>query len=307
MKCFNFSARKIDAMCAEDDSVQFIVCAAREVKSLGACFGFDRSTVLECTDLDENVRYAAFEGYDFISAVLLRDDNFAPEELDFYAAENYCILVLPDNSTNCSADLAASLMKLAENLMDKSGEKISLKHIYYMFWQGLLAHYSDILNALEDKIEDIAEETPTAHYAAIETLRRKSYKAQKYLRALSFLCTQIVSDSNGLLNKEYGRLFKGIEIRVKMLREFAAELYELSGEVMASIQNHKAAQMNRTMSTLTVITLFFAPLTVITGIYGMNFHFMPELRWRYGYFAVLGVMAGICGVMWFIAKRKKWM
>ena len=63
-------------------------------------------------------------------------------------------------------------------------------------------------------------------------------------------------------------------------------------------------RMNGIMKTLTVITTVFMPLTLIAGIYGMNFINMPELDWKYGYFIVLIVMLGLSGWMirWFMKR-----
>jgi len=66
-------------------------------------------------------------------------------------------------------------------------------------------------------------------------------------------------------------------------------------------------RMGQVMKLLTVISTIFIPLTFIVGIYGMNFHHMPELEWRYGYYGVMGFMAMLSFAMlgWF--KRKKWL
>lgn len=61
------------------------------------------------------------------------------------------------------------------------------------------------------------------------------------------------------------------------------------------------------MKILTIISTIFIPLTFIAGVYGMNFRYMPELEWRWGYFAVLGVMALLGALMVWFFRRKKWM
>jgi len=57
---------------------------------------------------------------------------------------------------------------------------------------------------------------------------------------------------------------------------------------------------------LTIIATIFMPLTFIVGLYGMNFHHMPELGWRWGYPLVLLVMAGIAAGMMVFFRRKRW-
>jgi len=65
--------------------------------------------------------------------------------------------------------------------------------------------------------------------------------------------------------------------------------------------------MNQVMKVLTIIATIFIPLTFLAGVYGMNFKYMPELGWRYGYFALWGVMLTVGIVMLILFKRKKWM
>jgi magnesium transporter len=82
---------------------------------------------------------------------------------------------------------------------------------------------------------------------------------------------------------------------------------ELTSDMRDHYMSIKADRMNSIMLTLTVVTVIFMPLTFIAGIYGMNFEYMPELKWHYGYFAVLGLMAivGVSMYIWF--KRKGWL
>jgi magnesium transporter len=61
------------------------------------------------------------------------------------------------------------------------------------------------------------------------------------------------------------------------------------------------------MKVLTIIATIFIPLSFITGIYGMNFEYMPELQWKYSYFTVLGIMLSIFLGMMVYFKRKKWL
>lgn len=66
------------------------------------------------------------------------------------------------------------------------------------------------------------------------------------------------------------------------------------------------ASTNEIMRTLTIIATIFIPLTFVAGIYGMNFAYMPELQWRYGYPTLLGVMLVIAGGMVYYFRRRRW-
>ena len=85
---------------------------------------------------------------------------------------------------------------------------------------------------------------------------------------------------------------------VETMRDMNSGMFDM---YMSSISN----RMNEVMKVLTIIATIFIPLTFIAGIYGMNFEFMPELKWPLGYFAVWGVMIAVAMVMVFLFKRKK--
>jgi magnesium transporter len=65
-------------------------------------------------------------------------------------------------------------------------------------------------------------------------------------------------------------------------------------------------RLNETMKRLTVIGAIMAALTVITGVYGMNFEFMPELHWRFGYLFVWVIMGVVTAGLWWVFRKKQW-
>ena len=85
---------------------------------------------------------------------------------------------------------------------------------------------------------------------------------------------------------------------VQLLRENMLQLREL-------YQSRQDARQNKIMGILTIVTTFFLPLTLITGWYGMNFAYMPELKWRYGYLSVIivSLIIAIGEIIYF--KKKK--
>jgi magnesium transporter len=87
---------------------------------------------------------------------------------------------------------------------------------------------------------------------------------------------------------------------VDIYREMLSSMLDL---YLSSVSN----RLNEVMKVLTAISLIFMPLTFIVGVYGMNFKYMPELEWRYGYFYTLVGMSGIGVAMFLYFKRKKWL
>lgn len=87
---------------------------------------------------------------------------------------------------------------------------------------------------------------------------------------------------------------------VETYRELSSNLMDLYHSVLAN-------RTNEVMQMLTVIATIFIPLTFIVGVYGMNFDHMPELRWKYGYYVVWGIMIAVAGgLLWFF-KRRGWL
>jgi magnesium transporter len=72
-------------------------------------------------------------------------------------------------------------------------------------------------------------------------------------------------------------------------------------------QNEVTARQNEDMRKISAWAAIALVPTAIAGIYGMNFDHMPELRWYYGYFMVLGVMAATCGLLYLLFRRNGWL
>ncbi len=102
---------------------------------------------------------------------------------------------------------------------------------------------------------------------------------------------------------------------------FLRDVYDHTIQVMDTIESYRdilsgmldnylsvvSTKMNEVMKLLTIIATIFIPITFVVGLYGMNFHYMPELSWKWGYFAVLGFMLCVVVFMLICFKRKNWL
>lgn len=102
---------------------------------------------------------------------------------------------------------------------------------------------------------------------------------------------------------EFNDIYENME-RLASLTQLNQELAVDLLNTYLSIASHR---LNQIMRVLTIVTVIFLPLGLLAGIYGMNFELMPELRWRYGYFTVLGVMLTVVTTLIVILKKKNWL
>lgn len=286
----------------------FVICKTGEVHELKKVFSFDESTVIDCTDLDESVRYSSFDGYDFISLVHLErwDKSLTLREINIYVSRGYLVLVMPEHKSPRLSRLENEIMETAENMGEKHNP---VNRLYFLLFHKILSDFSEMLEAVEDEIEalsqEVAEKVDASHITGINRFHRMTYTARKQIRSLSYLGEQILVDENGVIEKNQIKYFRNLDTRLKKLYDFSASLYDLSGALISTYDSKLSAKTNDIVTKLTLLTLFFSPLTLISGIYGMNFVFMPELKMPYAYPATLLVMALIVTGLYIFAKRKK--
>lgn len=288
----------------------FVMGHVSDVQALQAVFGFDESTVLECTDLDESVRFASFDGYDFISLVNMELVHHKIElsEVNIYVSADYVVVVIPDSPGEALVRLEDNLMK---GILEIKPNKGWTNMAVYAVFNTLLAELSDMLENLEAEVvalqEHIISQTNTVPFESLSGFRHMAYTVKKQLRASSYLGAQIMVDPNDLIHPPYERYFLNIDTRLKKLYDFAESINELCSQLVVSYESKLTMRTNDIVNKLTILTVFFGPLTVITGIYGMNFKFMPELNQPWGYPAALLLMATVSGVIYWILKRNKWL
>jgi len=299
------------------DSALFICCRPTDMHHLHSILNFDESTVLDCMDIDESVRFTAFDGYDFASLVHLEleEDRVAFSELNLYISRKYLVLVMPECGAPRLAALEDKMLTLAQSFL--GGKHIDadatecFNQLFFLFFNTLISYFSDTLEQLEDRMqalsEDITRQVEEDHFDNIHTMRETAYAVKKVLRAFSYIGLQILCNENDILSKKKLFLFRNLDTRFRKLYDFSESVYGLSKELLQTYDSKISQRTNDIVNKLTIVTLFFGPLTVITGIYGMNFKFMPELDWAVGYpFAFLLMICISLGIYVFM-KKKKWL
>ena len=194
---------------------------------------------------------------------------------------------------------------------DKSRiRKKGADYLTYALLDMAVDSYFIILETLEEKIEALDEELVISMsretFKAISNMKRNLISMRKAVVPLRELVNTLEKNDSGLIDDGTLIFFRDIHDHVLQIQE-TTDIYReiVSGlhDIFLANVNNKT---NEIMKTLTITATIFIPLTFIAGIYGMNFKYMPELEWEYGYLAVWALIVCVVGVMFYFFKKKNW-
>jgi magnesium transporter len=185
-------------------------------------------------------------------------------------------------------------------------------YLAYLLIDAVVDAYYPVLDALAERMHALEEDALTSRARTDDTLlrltrlrhdligvRRAVWPMREEVAILQREESTLISaETRVFLRDVYDHTIQALEI-VEALRETAVSVMDM----FLSTQNQR---LNEVMKVLTVIATVFIPLTFIASIYGMNFKHMPELETRYGYAAVLGLMALVAGGMVAYFKKRGW-
>jgi magnesium transporter len=189
--------------------------------------------------------------------------------------------------------------------------KMGADYLAYALLDAIVDSYFGILERLGDKIEALEEELVSdpnqrtlrqIHMLKREmiSLRRSIWPLRELINGMERSESDLIAESTGVyLRDVYDHTIQIIDT-IESFRDMVSGMLDI---YLSSISN----RMNAVMKVLTIIATIFIPLTFIAGIYGMNFDHMPELKWRWAYPAVWGVMLVTGAVMLAYFRRKKWL
>ena len=187
----------------------------------------------------------------------------------------------------------------------------SLERFLYDFLEQLIApdlarleEYEQTLERMEDQI--LSGEVEDA-LPRLNDIRGDLLDLNLHYGQLMDLSQELEENENGFFAEENLRYFHLLTARTERLRAMVSNLRDYTVQLRDLIQTRIDVKQNRIMTLLTVITTIFTPLTLLTGWYGMNFRYMPELETRWGYPAVVLVSLAIAVGCLIYFKKKKWL
>ncbi|SEQ33643.1 magnesium Mg(2+) and cobalt Co(2+) transport protein (corA) [Solimonas aquatica] len=174
----------------------------------------------------------------------------------------------------------------------------------------MVDRYMSVTDELEKRLESISDDLVDPRNPFEDWQELLAYRKQAH--ALELICGKNLDALDNFRRDMRSELSENQRIRLNDLREHIQRVEthadSLQRDIEVAVQLHFAAtahQTNKVIQMLTVLSAIFFPLTLITGIYGMNFDHMPELHWRYGYFFALGLLVTIGGSLLLYFRRRK--
>ena len=257
--------------------------------------GINEDFFVDCMRFDNSIRINPNKSFDSMALKSLEyiDDEIREFEARIYTADNFILTVAEEESF---------IYKFMKNLiLNKTKSDKSTRYILYKINQHIIKEYImngfEFLERLEDRILDIEDDmmdnVNSSHIEEINKVRAIARKVVKNIRPLIYITDNAVSEDVRFLKEveleEYNDM-QGIDFGIDKLYEFSIATRDLADKLLDIYDSKVNEKTNSLITKLTILTAISAPLTIITGIYGMNFKYMPELGMAYGYPITIVIM-----------------
>ena len=234
------------------------------------------------------------------------DGEFRVGEVAIFTGPNY-VLSVRSHSEKGFQEVRARCEREPKLLKQGSG------YVLYALMDAVVDRYFPILDGLENELDVIEQRiftpqgSPSANIEALYALKQRlmimKHAVAPLLEGVSNLSgARVPAMCAGI--REY---FRDVSDHLQRLNQTVDSIRDTLGTAISVNLSMITLQENETMKRLAAYAALVAVPTMIAGIYGMNFKYMPELEWRYGYELALSVMAVIDGYLFYRLRKAKWL
>lgn len=284
-----------------------------DLKTLSDVFNFHQLAIDDCSHYTDMPKIDEFDDHIFVIIHSVLYDKEVAEvkklELDSFVSKNYIVTIHEEDLKTINVNI--DKVRKNPNMLMKGTDFLLYNLIDFSVdnYMPLLDYWDDRIEELEDhvlggQITDIMPKIIDMK-RNILNLRRSITPQRDVINKLARRDSQIISAKNVIYFRDIYDHAARIHEMLEADRDLVAGIFEI---YLSAISN----RMNDIMKRLTIVATIFMPLTLIAGIYGMNFNTgaspwnMPELNWAYGYIFVIGLMIVIALGMVVYFKIKKW-
>lgn len=232
-------------------------------------------------------------------------DYASLEQASFILAEN-CLVTFRD-TPGPVFDPVRKRIEAGKGRLRKSG----VDYLMYALLDVMVDSYFLAVEKLSERIGAVEEalmgKAGPAVLQAVHELRKDCQVLRRAAWPMREVAAALERSETELITPKLTPFLRDLSDHTVQVAEMLETQRETLGSYVDLYLSVSGNSMNKTMAFLTVIATIFIPLTFIAGVYGMNFKYMPELDWHYGYFAVWGVMGAVALGMYFWFRRNRWL
>ncbi|HRG19128.1 MAG TPA: magnesium/cobalt transporter CorA [Flavobacterium lutivivi] len=281
------------------------------IKSIGDYLKVDSfmlSDILNTTKRTKIDEYHDVLFFNIKSLLPATDDKINVEQISFLLKKDI-LVSFQEKRSDFFTHIRERIRTHSGIVRDKKAD-----YLLYLLLDAVMENFYITIENEEDKVEELINLSKTTSKPEIlEQVERHRDNFNFLKRSIiplrdSLYSIKSMKDDNvfnAIEHENYSFFSRLHQKCLELLEQIDYDLttLESASNFYFSSQSHK---MNEVMKTLTVVSVFFMPLTFIVGVYGMNFDNMPELHWKYGYFIILGIMFVLLLGMIYYFKKRKW-
>ncbi len=246
--------------------------------------------------------------YYFVLKMLSYDDRtqeIKDEQLSLILGSNF-ILTLQEQSGDVFNPVRGRIRTSGTQIRKRKPD-----YLAYALIDTVVDYYFFILGKLDEQLDHLDEElfrhTSKGLLKEIYKVKRKIIAVRKSVWPIRDIVGSIGREDSDLIDTTSHVYFKDMYDHVIQVVETIDTFREIAIGMLDTYMTNVSNKMNEVMKVLTIIATIFIPITFVAGVYGMNFEFMPELAWKYGYPGVWGVILAISIGMFVFFRKKKWL
>jgi magnesium transporter len=233
--------------------------------------------------------------------------EIATREIDIFLGSNY--LVTMHDQSNASID---RLWRIESH--NKVGLARGPSYLLYQLLDREVDSYIPILEEFEEQLEELGDRIFIAKdgsksevLSEILTAKSSALRMRRVFIPQREIVNRLATNDYAVVPTDMRIYYRDAYDHMVRIANLADDMRDLAG---STIETHLALannRMNEVMKLLTIISTIFIPLSFVAGVYGMNFEYMPELEWRYGYLFAWAIFITIGGTLLYLFWRRGWL
>jgi magnesium transporter len=279
------------------------------VQRLGKTFGLHPLLMEDIVNTDQRPKMEDYGEYLFLTLKML---SFGKAETEI-STDQTSIVLGKDYVLTFEEREGDVLDPVRERIRTGRGRIRSLGSDYlaYALIDAIVDNYFVILEKLGEKLEDLTNEVVGGRggrtLATIYLLKRELIYLRKAVWPLREAISALYRGGTALIAETSEPYLRDLYDHTIQIIDTIESLRDLLSGMLDIYLSSASNRLSQVMKVLTMIATVFIPLTFIAGVYGMNFKYMPELEWRWGYPFVWLVMVGLAVTMLILFRRKRWL